>query len=121
MALTDSPGWRIEIKQYPLLTSVGAIGNFTDPDAPAQYYTQAEITEIVQYAADRFIEVIPEIDMPGHATSAVKAYPEFSGGGSEDAPTSRLIPGKKVLYVSNKYIKRDNHSFPLKIYPYRWR
>ncbi|KAF5065071.1 Beta-hexosaminidase [anaerobic digester metagenome] len=97
--LTDSQGWRIEIKRYPLLTSVGAIGNLTDPDAPAQYYTQAEIAEIVQYAADRFIEVIPEIDMPGHATSAIKAYPEFSGGGSKQYPNFTFNPGKEGTYT----------------------
>ncbi len=97
--LTDSQGWRIEIKRYPLLTSVGAIGNLSDPGAPAQYYTQAEIAEIVQYAADRFIEVIPEIDMPGHATSAVNAYPEFSGGGSKQYPNFTFNPGKEGTYT----------------------
>ncbi len=113
--LTDSPGWRIEIKQYPLLTSVGAIGNFTDPDAPAQYYTQAEITEIVQYAADRFIEVIPEIDMPGHATSAVKAYPEFSGGGSERYPHFTFNPGKEGTYTFlTNILKEITTLFPSK-------
>lgn len=79
--LTDEPGWRIEIKRYPKLTSVGAIGNWHDPKAPAQFYTQDEIKEIVAYAADRQIMVVPEFDMPGHATSVSRAYPEISGGG----------------------------------------
>ncbi len=65
--LSDSQGWRIEIKKYPLLTSVGGKGNFTDSLAVALYYTQDEIQEIVDYAEDRFITIIPEIDMPGHA------------------------------------------------------
>ena len=97
--LTDSQGWRIEIKQYPLLTTIGGIGNLTDPNAPAKYYTQAEIAEIVEYAKQRFIEVIPEIDMPGHATSATKSYPEFSGGGSERLPDFTFNPGKDVTYT----------------------
>ncbi|MDD4583915.1 MAG: beta-N-acetylhexosaminidase [Eubacteriales bacterium] len=113
--LTDSQGWRIEIKGYPLLTSVGAVGNLTDPDAPAQYYTQAEIAEIVKYAADRFIEVIPEIDMPGHATSAVKAYPEFSGGGSEQYPHFTFNPGKEETYTFlTNILKEITGLFPSK-------
>lgn len=79
--LTDEPGWRIEIKKYPKLTQIGAVGNWHNPAAPAQYYTQDDIREIVAYAAERFITVVPEIDMPGHATAACRAYPELSGGG----------------------------------------
>ncbi len=96
--LTDVPGWRIEIKQYPLLATVGGKGNQSDPNVPVRYYTQAEIKEIVDYAKKRFIEVIPEIDMPGHAASAVKAYPEFSGGGSERYPDFTFNPGKEGTY-----------------------
>jgi len=96
--LTDSQGWRIEIRQYPLLTSVGAKGNNTDPDAPAEFYTQEQISQIIHYAAERFIEVIPEIDMPGHATAAAKAYPEFSGGGSKRMPDFTFNPGKEGTY-----------------------
>ena len=65
--LTDEPGWRIEIRKYPKLTSVGAIGNWHDPEASAKFYTQEEIKEIVAYAAERHIMVVPEFDMPGHA------------------------------------------------------
>ncbi len=96
--LTDMPGWRIEIKQYPLLTEVGGIGNHLDKTASARFYTQAEISEIIDYAAKRFIEVIPEIDMPGHARAAVKAYPEFSGGGSARYPEFTFNPGKEGTY-----------------------
>ncbi|MCE5173775.1 MAG: beta-N-acetylhexosaminidase [Bacteroidales bacterium] len=105
--LTDSQGWRIEIKQYPLLTSIGAIGNLTDPNAPAKYYTQAEIAEIVEYAKQRFIEIIPEIDMPGHASSAAKSYPEFSGGGSERLPDFTFNPGKDGTYTFLTNILRE--------------
>lgn len=81
--LTDSAGWRIEIKKYPKLTSIGGRGNETDrsEDAPVQFYTQEEIKRIVAYAQARNITIIPEIDMPGHADAAVLAYPEHDGGG----------------------------------------
>ncbi|MGI6572237.1 MAG: family 20 glycosylhydrolase [Fermentimonas sp.] len=80
--LTDEPGWRVEIKKYPLLTYIGGIGNQTNPDAAPNYYTQEDIREIVKYAAERKITVIPEVDMPGHARAANRTYPEFSGGGT---------------------------------------
>lgn len=79
--LTDEPGWRIEIKRYPKLTTTGAVGNWHDPKAAPAFYTQEDIKEIVAYAAERHIMIVPEIDMPGHATSACRAYPEISGGG----------------------------------------
>ncbi|KLT65512.1 beta-N-acetylhexosaminidase [Pedobacter sp. BMA] len=97
--LTDQPGWRIEIKAYPKLTLVGGIGNHTDSLAKAQYYTQEEIKEIVRYAAERYIDVIPEIDMPGHATAANRAYPAFSGGGSPKYPEFTFNPGKEETYA----------------------
>lgn len=96
--LTDSQGWRLEIKQYPLLAMVGGIGTYTNPNAPAQYYKQEEIKEIIQYAKERHITVIPEIDMPGHAAAANKAYPEYSGGGSKTHPEFTFNPGKEETY-----------------------
>lgn len=81
--LTDSAGWRIEIKKYPKLTEVGGRMNETapTPDGPPQFYTQEQIKNIVAYAKARGISIIPEIDMPGHADAAVLAYPEHDGGG----------------------------------------
>jgi len=81
--LTDSPGWRIEIRKYPKLTDTGARGSETDrsKDAPRQFYSQDEVRDIVAYAKARHITVIPEIDMPGHADAAVRSYPEHDGGG----------------------------------------
>ncbi|MFW5835471.1 MAG: beta-N-acetylhexosaminidase [bacterium] len=96
--LTDSPGWRIEIKKYSKLGHVGGIGNHTDPYMPAQFYTQEDIKEIVAYAKERKIVVIPEIDMPGHATAANHAYPEYSGGGSERYPDWTFHPGREGTY-----------------------
>ncbi|UEG52538.1 family 20 glycosylhydrolase [Mucilaginibacter daejeonensis] len=89
--LTDDQGWRIEIKKYPKLTSVGSqraqtlIGNYHDR-MPQQFdgmpyggfYTQEQARDIVRYAAERYITVIPEIEMPGHAMAALAAYPELS-------------------------------------------
>lgn len=96
--LTDVPGWRLEIKKYPLLTTVGGIGNITDPKAAAAYYTQDDIREIVAYAKERCIVVIPEIDMPGHAAAANRAYPEFDGGGTSKYPQFTFNPGKEGTY-----------------------
>jgi hexosaminidase len=86
--LTDDQGWRIEIKKYPKLTSVGGWRNGTiigrypgtgnDNLHYGGFYTQAEIKDIVKYAAQRFITIIPEIEMPGHASAAIAAYPELS-------------------------------------------
>lgn len=98
--LTDQGGWRIEIKKYPKLTTIGGQGSYSDPNGKkARFYTQDEIREIVKYAAERHIEIIPEIDMPGHATAANKAYPEFSGGGSKGKPDFTFNPGKKETYI----------------------
>ena len=96
--LTDEPGWRIEIKKYPKLTSVGAIGNWHEPEAPAQFYTQDDIREIVAYAADRHIMVVPEFDMPGHATAVSRAYPELSGGGEGKWNGFTFHPCKETTY-----------------------
>jgi len=91
MHLTDDEGWRIEIKSLPRLTTVGAwnvkkIGEFgrfsaTTPDEPRTYggfYTQNDIKELVQYAKDRFMDIMPEIDVPGHSLAAIVSYPELS-------------------------------------------
>jgi hexosaminidase len=111
--LTDEPGWRIEIKQYPKLTTVGGKGEFKNPDKPAQYYTQADIKEIIAYATERFIVVIPEIDMPGHAAASNRAYPEFSGGGSPDYPDFTFNPGKESTYqFLTNVLKEVDALFP---------
>src|SRR6185312_15925611 len=86
--LTEDQGWRIEIKRYPRLTSVGAFRNGTimghypgtgnDSIHYGGFYTQEQIKDVVKYAKDRFITIIPEIEMPGHASAAIAAYPELS-------------------------------------------
>jgi len=88
--LTDDQGWRIEIKKYPRLTQIGSkrpetlIGNYHDR-TPQQFdntpyggfYTQDQVRDVVKYAADRYINIVPEIEMPGHSDAALAAYPEF--------------------------------------------
>ena len=76
--LTDDQGWRIEIKKYPRLTEVGAVRTEFDGTVTEGYYTQEQVKEVVAYAAERFITVVPEIEMPGHSMAAVRAYPELS-------------------------------------------
>lgn len=105
--LTDEPGWRLEILNYPKLAEVGGIGNHSDKEAPCQYYSQEDIKDIVTYAAERRIVIIPEIDMPGHATAANRAYPEFSGGGSERHPDFTFHPAKEGTYQYLTNILRE--------------
>jgi hexosaminidase len=76
--LTDDQGWRIEIKKYPRLTQVGAWRKEPDDSTHGGFYTQEQIKEVVKYAEERNITVIPEIEMPGHCMAALAAYPEFS-------------------------------------------
>ena len=76
--LTDDDGWRIEIKAYPKLTTIGAIGCRSNSKAPAQFLTQEDAREICAYAKSQYISIIPEIDMPGHMTAVIKAYPELA-------------------------------------------
>ena len=89
--LTDDNGWRVEIKSLPKLTTVGAwrvprTGTFGSNDAPKPgeaasdggFYTQEDIKDLVQYAKDRYMEIVPEIDVPGHSMAAIAAYPELS-------------------------------------------
>lgn len=79
--LTDDQGWRIEIKKYPLLTKKSAFRTECSGDTTGGYYTQEDVKEVVAYAAERFVTVIPEIEMPGHAVAVLAAYPELSCSG----------------------------------------
>ncbi len=116
--LADDNGWRIEIKAYPKLTNIGAwsvartgrYGSFEPEEAgePATYggfYTQDDIREIVKYASDRFVTIIPEIDVPGHSREIIAAYPEVSCSGKQtkvSAGTRNQI-GENVLCVGNDH------------------
>lgn len=110
--LTDDQGWRIEIKKYPKLTAAGASRNGTiighhpgvgtDNEVYKGFYTQNDVKEIVAYAASKYINVIPEIEMPGHASAAIAAYPELSCFPNRDTfvdaktPWSGSRKGKQV-------------------------
>jgi hexosaminidase len=113
--LTEDQGWRIEIKKYPRLTEVGShrLGTrngFTsgkhDGVPHGGFYTQAEIREIVAYAAERHILIVPEVEMPGHSVAALAAYPELSctGGPFEVATHFGIFPdlfcaGKEAVFT----------------------
>jgi hexosaminidase len=116
--LTEDQGWRIEIKKYPRLTEIGSqragtarslfsmFTNTHDGIPHGGYYTQNEIKEIVKYAAERHIIVVPEIEMPGHSSAALAAYPEFScSGGPFEVPARFGIfrdifcPGKESTFT----------------------
>src|SRR5258708_24421388 len=109
--LTDDNGWRIEIKSLPKLTEVGAwrvprVGTFGRNEAPKPgeaatdggFYTQEDIKEIVQYAKERFIEILPEVDVPGHSMAAIASYPELSV--TKD-PNIKVNPGSNFAKWGN--------------------
>ena len=95
--LTDDQGWRLEIRKYPKLTSVGAwripasVPGSPKPKPYGGYYTQQQVREIVAFAATRHVQIVPEIDMPGHAQAALAAYPEL---GSIDSHPSLPVSAK---------------------------
>lgn len=114
--LTEDQGWRIEIKKYPELTNIGSKRNGTiigrypgkgnDNKPHSGFYTQAQIKEVVQYAKERFVEVIPEIEMPGHSSAAIAAYPWLSC--FPEKPTAipaNMISQKSIEEQKNGRIK----------------
>lgn len=112
--LTEDQGWRIEIKKYPKLTEVGGfrketlVGHYSDQ--PHQFdgkpyggfYTQEEVKEIIAYAQDRFITIIPEIELPGHAQAAIAAYPEL-GCKEEKLEVMTLWGVSENVYCPTEY------------------
>lgn len=146
--LTDDQGWRIEIKKYPLLTEKGAWRKFNEQDRTCMalekansnpdyklpsdrisviegdtiyggYYTQEDIKEIVKYASDRGIDVIPEIDMPGHFLAAINQYPEIACKGLigwGQVFSSPICPGKELTMEFCKNIWRE----VFQLFPYEY-
>ncbi len=131
--LTDDQGWRIEIKKYPRLTQVAAwrpgVGFNLDPKSTTAYgpdgryggfYRQTDIREVVAYAAARHITIVPEIEMPGHSTAALAAYPQFSCTGGPFAPelTGGVFHGVYCTGNEDTYVFLQNvltevfHLFP---------
>lgn len=112
--LTDDQGWRIEIKSHPELTEVGAwrddtvVGRYlggtdypTDGKRHGGFYTQEQIREIVAYAKERYIEIIPEIDLPGHTSAVLAAYPQLGCEDKEYKVANRWGVIKDVLCAGN--------------------
>lgn len=92
MHLTDNQGWRIEIKKHPLLTEIGS--QMPNNGRPGGYYTQEQFTEIVKYAKDHFITIVPEIDIPGHTSAVFASYPEFKNAVKKNVAMN--IPGQAL-------------------------
>ncbi|MFN5415838.1 MAG: beta-N-acetylhexosaminidase [Flavobacteriia bacterium] len=116
--LTDDQGWRIEIKKFPKLTEIGAWRDSTVnkhyTTTPRTYtveryggfYTQEQIKEVVKYAQDHFVTIVPEIEMPGHARAALAAYPEFSCTGKQ-----QNIPGLWGVFDDIYCAKQESIDF----------
>jgi hexosaminidase len=98
--LSDDQGWRIEIASRPRLTELG--GSTQVGGGPGGFYTQREYAEIVRYAAERHITVVPEIDLPGHTNAALVAYPELSCGKQPPAPYTGIRVGFSALCADNE-------------------
>ena len=108
--LTEDQGWRIEIKKYPLLTSISSVrkesmlGHYRDQKYDGKphggFYTQEQIKEVVAYATSKYINVIPEIEMPGHSTAVLAAYPHLGSNGD------------KILQVKTKWGVAEDVLFP---------
>ena len=108
--LTDDQGWRIEIKKYPRLTEVGSIRSETvighntgtyDGKPYGGFYTQDQIKSVIDYAQERFINIVPEIDMPGHMLGALSAYPELGCTGGPYALWRQWGVSDQVLCAGN--------------------
>ncbi|HEY4967670.1 MAG TPA: family 20 glycosylhydrolase [Puia sp.] len=123
MHLTDDEGWRVEIKSLPRLTSVGAwnvkregyFGTFAtipadEPRTYGGFYTQDDIRTLVKYAQDRFVNILPEVDVPGHSMSAIVAYPDLScTAGSEKY---HVVSGEKFMDWPGPVALEDNTLCP---------
>ncbi|MEN7551031.1 beta-N-acetylhexosaminidase [Rapidithrix thailandica] len=131
--LTDDQGWRIEIKKYPKLTEIGSkrkdtqIGGWNSEKRSGEphegFYTQEEIKELVQYAAERHITVVPEIEMPGHASAAIAAYPWLGTTGKQiEVPVifgkmedSYNVANQKVYRFLEDVLTETMALFPSKV------
>lgn len=120
--LTDDQGWRVEIKAHPGLTRIGAFRNQeTGPNGPDNgFYTQEQLKDLVRYAADRHIEIIPELDIPGHTVAVLATYPELGCTHTDTLPkemgkTVNLMlcaNNEKVYSVYDDIIREIAEIFP---------
>lgn len=122
--LTDDQAWRLEIKKYPKLTEIGAACADSSGNAGHCYYTQDEMRDIVAYAAEHQMTVIPEIEVPGHELAAIAAYPQLSCKGDTVAPRKIwgvekvvMCPGKEDMFTFiNEVIAEMVTIFPSPYY-----
>ena len=134
--LTDDQGWRLEIRRYPKLTSVGAwripasVPGSSSPKRYGGYYTQQQVRDIVAFAATRHVQIVPEIDMPGHAQAALAAYPELGAIDSHPTLPVSLQLGRafasiqsraRTFDVSGKRARRSDAVVSLALHPHRRR
>ncbi len=120
--LTDDQGWRIEIKKYPKLTDIGAWRDSTvnahyttnprtyNTDIYGGFYTQEQVKEVVKYAESKYVNIVPEIEMPGHARAALAAYPEFSCTGIQ-----QNVPGLWGVFDDIYCSKKETIDFNIDI------
>ncbi len=108
--LTDDPAWRFAVDKHPALTEIGARGNFSNSNAPAQFFTKSDLQQIVAYAAQRHIVVVPEIEMPGHAGAATRTFPELDGG------KNTFNPANEVTYT----LLQDVLFEAMQVFPSPW-
>lgn len=126
--LTDGAGWRMEIEQYPLLTEIAAwrpyktwsewIANGQPYSSPGDslrfggYYTKADLEEVVEYAADRFITIVPEIEMPGHSEEVLAVYPELSCSGKPYIDSDFCIGNDQTFVFLENVLSEAMSIFP---------
>ena len=123
--LTDDEGWRVEIKSLPKLTEVGAwnvkkagyFGTFTPPGPDEKrdyggFYTQNDIRELVQYAKARFVNILPEVDVPGHSLAAIAAYPELACSYGSGGPAPEVSSGQSIKDWTHHVALIDDNLCP---------
>src|SRR2546422_9769317 len=134
--LTDDQGWRLEIKQYPRLTQVGAWRRETligrkdqdsttwrfDGQPHGGFYTQDDVREIVAYAGARFVTIVPEIEMPGHSQAAIAAYPELGNRGDTLPVWTRWGVDANILNPGDPTIQFEQNVLTevMALFPGRW-
>ena len=138
--LTDDHGWRIEIEKYPLLNDIGSwrvdrdnqpwgqadTPRVDEPRTNGGYYTKEEIKEIVAYAAERYIDVIPEIEIPGHCCAVLEAYPQFACAGDDTTYTVQYgpyWPPRAILCAGNDSVMsflKDVMDEIIPLFPYSY-
>jgi hexosaminidase len=102
--LTDDQGWRLEITSWPKLAEIG--GRTAVGGGPGGFYTQDDYRDLVAYAADRGVTVVPELDMPGHVNAALVAYPELAPSGTNPQPYTGIDVGFSTLDAANELTYR---------------